>query len=98
MPTRRRSSHATPRLRSAQKPTLRHRVNDILARRDRLVAELAVLREQHGSPSSSADKALTLLTRWWSNADWNGREELLNAADWLVRLEKVRGRDLQPST
>lgn len=98
MPTRRHSSSTPPRAGVAQRPALRQRINEILTRRDRLVSELAVLRERHGSSSPSLDKALTLLTRWWSGADWNGREELLNAADWLVRLEKIRGRDLQPST
>src|SRR5262245_8820909 len=94
VPTRKRSLPAALRQDRRPKPAPRRRVNDIVVRRDRLVSALASLRERDDAPSPSVEKALTLLTRWWSGADWSAREELLNAAEWLVRLERMRGRDL----
>ena len=70
----------------ASNPTARRKSASIVAERERLVAEMALLRHQRGS-SKLIDKAQTLLTRWWSKANWNTRAELLKAADWLVRLE-----------
>jgi hypothetical protein len=67
----------------------RHRIDNILARRDQLVAEVALLRDG-GEASKLIDNAQQLLTRWWSAASWNGREELLKTADWLVHIEKGR--------
>ena len=75
--------------RRAPQRTPRAREAGILARRDRLVAEVALLRRR-GEPSKFIDNAEQLLTRWWSRASWNAREELLKSADWLVRLEKRR--------
>jgi len=32
------------------------------------------------------DKAMILLTRHWAETPWSGRAELLQAADWLMRV------------
>jgi hypothetical protein len=32
------------------------------------------------------DKAMVLLTRHWAESPWNGRAELLKAADWLIQV------------
>ena len=58
-------------------------------RRGQLVAELAQLRERDGS-SQLIENAQQLLTRWWAAAGWNGREDLLKTAGWLVQIEKRR--------
>jgi hypothetical protein len=63
------------------------RIKIVLAQRDRLIADIAALRARGGS-SKFVDNAQQLLTRWWSRANWDGREELLRSADWLVRLEQ----------
>ena len=68
----------------------RQKVNAILARRDRLMAELASLHQQGGS--AFVDNAQRLLTRWWSGASWHGRDELIRNAEWLIRLEKCQQR------
>jgi len=65
----------------------RRDIDSILTRRERLVAELAELRGRAGS-SQFADKAQQLLTRWWSGATWSAREQILNSAEWLIRLER----------
>jgi hypothetical protein len=67
----------------------RRAIDDILQRRDRLIAELSALRER-GQASRFIDNAQQLLTRLWSAASWGTRESLLANADWLVRLEKRR--------
>jgi hypothetical protein len=64
-------------------------VESILSRRQQLVAEVVKLREQH-SNSKFIENAQQLLTRWWSPADWNAREDLLKTVDWLLRNEKRR--------
>ena len=53
------------------------------------------LRDQ-GQASKFIDNAQVLLTRLWSPASWDARDELLKSADWLIRLEK-RGSQLQSS-
>jgi hypothetical protein len=72
--------------------TLHHKVKTILSQRDRLVGEIGLLRER-GSGSKFIDNAQQLLTRWWSTANWNAREDLLRTADWLVRLGKRETQD-----
>jgi hypothetical protein len=58
--------------------------------RERLLAEMAMLRKQRGHSLHSIEKAQTLLTTWWGRANWRTREQLIKAADWLVRLEHNR--------
>jgi hypothetical protein len=84
MPARKISRFAAKRL--PRQALSRIKVDDILARRRRLVQELALLR-QHGD-SRFLDNAQQLLTRWWSGASWSAREELLKSAEWLIRLER----------
>jgi hypothetical protein len=72
-----------------QKKISRRKINSILARRERLLAEVALPRRR-GEASRFIENAQQLLTRWWSTTSWDGREKLLNSADWLVRLEKRR--------
>jgi hypothetical protein len=73
----------------AGEPTHQQKVKIILAQRERLIADIAALRRL-GASSKFVDNAQQLLTRWWATANWNGREELLRTADWLVRLEHRR--------
>jgi hypothetical protein len=80
----------------AKRSLSRQRINSILSRRERLVGELALLRQQ-GAASKFIDNAQQLLTRWWSGASWDGRKELLKSADWLLRLEKSHGVQAEPS-
>jgi hypothetical protein len=82
--------------RGVARPMSRQKINSILSRREGLVAELAVLRRQ-GSESRFLENAQQLLTRWWSGASWDAREELLKSADWLIRLEKSHGAQAEPS-
>jgi len=70
----------------SEQPAAQQKVTLILAQRERLIADIAALRDR-GASSRFVDNAQQLLTRWWSTANWNGREELLRTADWLVRLE-----------
>jgi hypothetical protein len=51
--------------------------------------EVAELRGMDASPAFGAN-AQQLLTRWWSRANWNAREELLKNVEWLVRVERRR--------
>jgi hypothetical protein len=65
----------------------RRRAEAIMERRQQLVAEVARLRGEENN-STFADNAMQLLTRWWASTGWTAREELLKAADWLIRVEK----------
>lgn len=73
-----------------REPSQRQRVAGILRQRERLIAEVQGLSAIEGC-SESAKKAQQLLTRWWANADWKAREELLRVAEWVIRVE-VHGR------
>jgi hypothetical protein len=69
-----------------REPSQRQRVEGILQRRDRLIAEVQSLTAVEGC-TESAKKAQQLLTRWWAKADWKAREELLRVAEWIIRVE-----------
>jgi hypothetical protein len=73
----------------------RRRYASIEARRDQLFAEIALLSEVYGPSMHSLQTARVLLTKWWSRGSWQTREELIKAADWLIRNERNRG--MQPS-
>jgi hypothetical protein len=88
MPSRRTSGAVTDLSCAPRKHKGRLNVNSILTRRERLVAEVLELR--HSETSKLTENAQQLLTRWWSAANWNAREELLRSADWLIRVEKKR--------
>lgn len=77
-------------MRRARPETSRQKIDGILRRREKLIAELTLLRQQR-SASKFVDNARQLLTRWWSRTSWDAREELLKTADWLIRLEKRHG-------
>ena len=67
-----------------------------MARRKELVSEVTRLRGEQNN-SAFADNAMQLLTRWWASTGWNAREELLKAADWLIRIEK-QNRNARPAS
>lgn len=79
---------------AAQSPNLRGATKLIETQRERLFAELAQLREVRGPSARSIETARVLLMRWWGKANWRTREQLLRAADWLIRLEHNHG--MQP--
>jgi hypothetical protein len=49
--------------------------------------EIALL-ERSGQRSRFIANAEQLLTRWWATASWKSRDELVKAADWLLRIEQ----------
>lgn len=65
-------------------------IDTIVARREHLVAEINLLLAR-GETSQFAKNARKLLNRSWASANWHTRENLLKAADWLVRLEQRGG-------
>jgi hypothetical protein len=68
-------------------------VRSLLSQRDEQVSEIAMLRSRTSAPSPFVKKAETLLTRHWSRADWQAREEILRTVRWLLsmaRLESVK--------
>jgi hypothetical protein len=78
-------------LNNSSGPTRPKRLRDldsITAKRERLMSELARLRETCG-PHKAIDNVQQLLTRWWSPASWHAREELLKTAEWFLQLEKT---------
>ncbi len=76
---------ATPR-RTASASNHR-RVEEIIAQRDRLAAEVSRLERALGSSARFAAQARELLTRAWGKADWSARQDLVKAAQWLIDLE-----------
>ena len=89
MPAKKPAKSAARSVDGARHRASPHRIEAILARRGELVAELAQLREREGG-SQLIDNAQHLLTRWWAAAGWNGREDLLKTAGWLLQIEKRR--------
>jgi hypothetical protein len=61
----------------------------IFAQRRRLMIEIAML-QKSSRASKFTTNAEQLLTRWWAEASWGARRELLKSADWLLRLERRR--------
>jgi hypothetical protein len=80
---------------SARQRSSRRKTENILRQRERLIAEMMQLRDR-GQASKLVDNAQALLTRLWSPASWDTREDLLKSADWLVRLAR-RGSQMQSS-
>jgi len=53
--------------------------------RERCIETLKRLGAGHGT-NCFFDKAMILLTRYWAETPWNGRADLLQTADWLIRV------------
>ncbi len=53
--------------------------------RGRCIVALERLINGHGS-NRYFENAMVLLTRHWAETPWSGRAELLQAADWLIRV------------
>ena len=85
------SRPAATRARSSGERSAEQQANIIVAQRDRLIVQIRLLREG-GAASRLTDNAEQLLTRWWSRANWHGREELLNTAEWLLRIADRQSR------
>jgi hypothetical protein len=64
-------------------PRMSHRA--LLNDRERCIQILQRLGGGRGL-NSFLDKAMTLLTRYWAETPWNGRAELLQSANWLIRV------------
>jgi hypothetical protein len=59
--------------------------------RNQLFDEMTELRKARGPSARTVETARLLLTKQWIKANWRTREQLIKAADWLVRLEGIRG-------
>jgi hypothetical protein len=79
----------------ARQRSSRQKIDNILRQRERLIAEMMQLCDR-GQASKFIDNAQVLLSRLWSRASWDARDELLKSADWLIRLER-RGSQMQSS-
>jgi hypothetical protein len=79
------------------RPRNRRRPEVVSARREALVAEVTRLRGERRD-ATFADNAMQLLTRWWASTGWAAREELLRAAEWLIRMEQHKGRQQEPGS
>ena len=77
--------------RAGSSPTPRNGVRRHVGRgtlridREHRIEALKRLVDGHGN-NRFFDKAMILLTRHWAETPWNGRAELLQAADWLMRV------------
>jgi hypothetical protein len=59
--------------------------------RERLLTEIQILSEQETS-QGVAHKARVLLSTAWFQATWSGKQDILRAVDWMLRLERKRLR------
>ena len=64
--------------------------HDIALQRERLLTEIQILSEQETSQVVFAHKARVLLDTAWFQATWSGKQDILRAVDWLLRLEQKR--------
>ena len=60
--------------------------------RERLLTEIQILSEQETSQVVFARKARVLLGRAWFQATLGGKQDILRAVDWMLRLERERLR------
>jgi hypothetical protein len=61
----------------------------ISLRRAACVRAIETLRGDKGDATSFVQKARQLLlSRYWSKADLREREEILNAVEWLLRMDR----------
>lgn len=65
---------------------LARRAAEIESRRAVLMARIGVARADAKVPETITTKAVALLTRHWASADWEAREGLLKAAEFLMTL------------
>ncbi|MGB9366437.1 MAG: hypothetical protein WCE79_10525 [Xanthobacteraceae bacterium] len=70
-------------------PPPKRRAAAVLARRTRLMLQIAAL-QRAGLGSRLTANAEQLLTRWWAAANWSARDDLLKTADWLLRADTLR--------
>ena len=89
MAKRRSATSAKQRGHSATSSYSKHAIS-LLSQRDALMTEIAILRSRAKVPRSSINKVGTLLTRYWSKANWQTREEILRAARWLLNVGKMQ--------
>jgi hypothetical protein len=58
--------------------------------RERLLTEIEILSKQEPSQTVFTHKARVLLGTPWFEATWSGKQDILRAVDWLLRLEQKR--------
>jgi hypothetical protein len=62
-------------------------VKAVSRRRLQCIDEIGRMRSLDGSPSSFASRAQRLLLpRYWQDASWRARSEILDTVEWLLRL------------
>ena len=92
VPSRRRvSCTLRPRTTTARPISARSKYAMIENQRNQLFDEMTELRKARGPSARTVETARLLLTKQWIKANWRTREQLIKAADWLVRLEGIRG-------
>ncbi len=80
----RKGSRRKPDLPRALKPAKRLSRQEMIATRDRYMAELKLFRNGIAA-NGFFEKALQLLTRHWAVASWTARLKILNTAEWLIQ-------------
>jgi hypothetical protein len=69
--------------------------HDIALQRERLLTEITILSERGQSQVVIAHKARVLLsTAWFKTTTVAGKQDILRAVDWLLRLERKRAASL----
>jgi hypothetical protein len=63
--------------------------------RERLLTEIQILSEQETS-LVVAHKARVLLSTTWFQATLSGKQDILRAVDWMLRLERKRTAGFDP--
>jgi hypothetical protein len=64
--------------------------HEVALQRERLLTEIQILSEQETSQVVFAHKARILLGTVWFKATWSGKQDILRAVDWMLRLEQKR--------
>lgn len=86
LPNRRRSRRILLPRPAAQAPS-KISTNAILARREKLIAEVKNLEEKCQLSSRSVGNMRRLLTRKWGESDWQARLQILKSANWFIGLQ-----------
>lgn len=87
MPPSERQTRSPARKRPAAAPAKQALIEK---ERNRLFDEVMMLREARGASGNALETARLLLTKQWIKANWRTREQLIKAAEWMLRVESQR--------
>jgi hypothetical protein len=73
---------------------MRSSQHDIALQRERLLTEITILSEEQSQVVIAHKARVLLSTAWFKATTVAGKQDILRAVDWLLRLERKRAASL----